>query len=701
MTSREPRASRSGGASGVGALHERYARAGQGHVFAFWDALDDAGRARLASQAARFDPEAVGRAFRAARARAAQPDRLEPPDVLRLPERGGDPALRERARARGLELLAAGSVAVLVVAGGQGTRLGFEGPKGAFPLGPVSGRTLFAQQAQKLRGARRRSGRPLPWLLMTSDATDAATRALFAAEGLFGLPPGDVRLFSQGTLPCVDVEGRIVLEARDRIAVAPDGHGGVILALAASGLLDELEARGVRLLSYTQVDNPLARLADPLFLGLHDLEGAEMSCKVLAKRTPDERAGTVGRRGGRVHVIEYTEVDPWHRDQPGADGELAFWAGSIAMHVLNVDFVRRVAADAERLLPCHASPKAIPGLDAGRALVARPAQRLQARTFRVRRLARGAPRGAPRGAARRGVLADQEPHGRRVAADGPRGPGRVLPPLARRRGGGGGAGRRLDRARPVGRRRPRRPPRRRRPTGGTRDRVDPLGKSRNHMSPSKKTARKTSKKPARKPATGAARPRPAAKRPAAAKAPAKPAAKKKAAPAPAKKAAAPAPAKKPPVPAPPAAPAPEAKAAARPAPMAKSRPAEVRKPAPRQRARAPIVPDIIKPGLGGRWECFNCSSKFYDLGKPEPICPKCGADQRDKPREKPTPPSPPAEKPRRAAVPMGSLLDDDEEPAEEFEAEEGDLAGLDAEAFLTETPEEEEEEVDVTVLDED
>ncbi|HEX2483886.1 MAG TPA: FYDLN acid domain-containing protein [Myxococcota bacterium] len=110
----------------------------------------------------------------------------------------------------------------------------------------------------------------------------------------------------------------------------------------------------------------------------------------------------------------------------------------------------------------------------------------------------------------------------------------------------------------------------------------------------------------------------------------------------------------------------------------------------------------MKPGLGGRWECFRCSSKFYDLGKPDPICPKCGADQREKPREKPTPSTPPPEKPRRANVPMGSLLDEDEEPIEEFEAEETDLAGLDAEAFLTEsTPEDEDEDVDVNTIEEE
>ena len=256
-------------------------------------------------------------------------------------------------------------MAALVVAGGQGTRLGFDGPKGLFPLGPVSQRSLFAQQAQKLRGAARRYGRPVPWLVMTSAVTDRACREAFEAAGRFGLPAEDVRFFTQGSMPAVDFEGRLLLEAPDRLAVAPDGHGGVITALASSGLLEELEKRGVRLLSYYQVDNPLVTLADPLFLGLHDLRGAEMSCKVLAKRSPEERAGTVGRLGDRTRVIEYTEVDPWHREERDASGELVYWAASIGIHVLSTAFVRRVAAEAERVLPYHASPKAIPCLGPG------------------------------------------------------------------------------------------------------------------------------------------------------------------------------------------------------------------------------------------------------------------------------------------------------------------------------------------------
>lgn len=352
-------------------LRERYEAAGQGHVLAHWPALDAAGRERLVDALREVDPAAVAGAFAGARRFAEEPrERLEPPPVDRLPEHGGDPELLARARERGRELLAEGAVAALVVAGGQASRLGFEGPKGAFPLGPVSRRSLFELQAQKIRGAQRRFGCALPWLVMTSHATDPACRSLFARAGRFGLPAEDVRFFTQRAMPAVDFEGRLLLEAPDRLALSPDGHGGVIPALAGSGLLDELTERGVRLLSYYQVDNPLVTIADPLFLGLHALRGAEMSCKVLAKRAPDERAGTVGVARGQVRVLEYTELDPWHRDQRDPQGGLRFWAASIGIHVLDLAFVRRVAARAERALPYHASAKRIPALDAaGRPLV--------------------------------------------------------------------------------------------------------------------------------------------------------------------------------------------------------------------------------------------------------------------------------------------------------------------------------------------
>lgn len=345
-----------------GALRERYVQADQAQVFRHWDRLDRAGRQRLAAQAASLDLSAAaeGRA-RIASGPEPPPD-LEPALVARLPEQGGDAVLRARARARGEEMLAAGAVAPLVVAGGQATRLGWDGPKGCFPIGPVSERSLFELLAQKLRAARRRSGRPLPWCVMTSESTDTAIRAFFRDHDFFGLPEPDVLFFCQASTPALDHRGRILLEAPDRIAVCPGGHGGVIPALLESGVLDRLEERGIRWITTFQVDNPLVHVADPVFLGLHALANAEMSCKVVAKRSPRERAGSVALRDGRVRVIEYSEIAPAHRDLRGDDGELRFWAASIGMHVLDTGFVRRAAARAAETLPHHLALKRIPCL---------------------------------------------------------------------------------------------------------------------------------------------------------------------------------------------------------------------------------------------------------------------------------------------------------------------------------------------------
>jgi UDP-N-acetylglucosamine/UDP-N-acetylgalactosamine diphosphorylase len=345
-------------------LRTQYDEAGQGHVFRFWDALDEDARRALAAQAARIDLAELRRVHEATRALAAPGSRrLEPAPVERLPEHGGSAGRRAEARRRGEQLLRDGRVAVMVVAGGQGTRLGFDGPKGLFPLGPVTGRSLFELQAQKLRGARRRSGASIPWLVMTSPATDAATRDFFRAHDRFGLPESDVLFLCQTMAPALGFDGRLLLEAPGRIAESPNGHGGAFPALAESGALDELARRGITTISYYQVDNPLIRLADPTFVGLHDLEQAEMSAKVVRKLDPMEKVGVLARIDGRVGVVEYTEIDDEHRFQRDAAGELVYWAGSIAIHLIEVEFARRIAADAERHLPYHASAKKIPCID--------------------------------------------------------------------------------------------------------------------------------------------------------------------------------------------------------------------------------------------------------------------------------------------------------------------------------------------------
>jgi UDP-N-acetylglucosamine/UDP-N-acetylgalactosamine diphosphorylase len=346
------------------AIRQQFADRGQGHVFRFWDALDARGRERLIQQAASIDLPALLEAYAALGGPQRQPPKLEPVEVEAVPESGGDPQRWTQARARGEALLAEGRVAVMVVAGGQATRLGIEGPKGGFPLGPVTGRSLFGQQAQQIRRLRARCGQPVPWYVMTSPATDAATRACFAKADHFGLPPGDIIFLRQAMVPSFDFAGKLMLTAPDRISENPDGHGGSLTALRDSGALDDMARRGADTIFYYQVDNPLVDIGAAAFLGFHAQAGAEVSCKVMRKREPGEKVGVLARVDGRVGVVEYTEIDDAQRNAREPSGELRYWAGNIAVHVFDCDLVRRVAEQAERWLPLHRSKKKIAAIDA-------------------------------------------------------------------------------------------------------------------------------------------------------------------------------------------------------------------------------------------------------------------------------------------------------------------------------------------------
>jgi UDP-N-acetylglucosamine/UDP-N-acetylgalactosamine diphosphorylase len=198
---------------------------------------------------------------------------------------------------------------------------------------------------------------------MTSAATDTATRDLFADAESFGLPADDVIFFQQQMVQSLDFEGRLILGRPDWVFENPNGHGGSLTALLSTRALDDMEQRGIDTVFYYQVDNPLIRIADPEYLGFHLESEAEMSCKVIGKQDPMEKVGVVARIGGRVGIVEYTEIDEEHRLARDQDGELVYWAGNAAIHVLSTAFIRRVASNADELLPYHASEKKIPTVD--------------------------------------------------------------------------------------------------------------------------------------------------------------------------------------------------------------------------------------------------------------------------------------------------------------------------------------------------
>lgn len=297
--------------------------------------------------------EEVDWAELAAPAEPPSPEEVEPPRVLTLAERE---ARRPELAAAGEAAYREGRVGVLVVAGGQGTRLGWTGPKGTFPLAPHSGKTIYQLQAEKVLSLSRRVGRDVPLLVLTSPATDEPTRTFFAEHDDFGLARGQARFFTQGTVPSLDREGRALLERPGVLLENPDGHGGVFEALVRSGELERVAAEGAEHLVYIQVDNVLAPVDDATLVGLAAVERADVVTKVLEKSHPDEKVGHLVRVGGRDRIVEYTELTPEDARSRTASGELVYRWGSPAMHAWSVAFLSSLAARGYRP-PLHRSAK--------------------------------------------------------------------------------------------------------------------------------------------------------------------------------------------------------------------------------------------------------------------------------------------------------------------------------------------------------
>ncbi len=349
-------------------LKERFAQAGQGQVFAFWEQLGPEQREALCRDCREIDLEEVDRLVRTLVLSEAEEsvdlEGLEPAPYIPHPEHGGDPQPWEQARETGEAALRAGKVAAFTVAGGQGTRLGYDGPKGTFPVTPVKGKPLFAVFAEKIKAAGERYGVRIPWFIMTSTQNHEATRSAFEEADYYGLDPEQVEFFSQGRVPAVDFEGKILLAGKSEVAMTPDGHGGSLRALVRSGAVEKMKAAGIEVISYFQVDNPLVRIIDPEFIGFHLLKGSEMSSKMIPKAYPGEKVGHFCTRKGRMLVVEYSDMPESMQEQRDEQGQLRFIAGSIAIHLFDVGFVDRIGSGSESAsLPFHRAVKKIRTID--------------------------------------------------------------------------------------------------------------------------------------------------------------------------------------------------------------------------------------------------------------------------------------------------------------------------------------------------
>jgi len=337
----------------------RLAELGQAHIFEFRDRLTISEQSEFLRQIAGFDLDLLEKQIQMVLNGTVDhplPRLLEPARVTTISEWQSQ---KDHYFPIGETALRRGELAIVTVAGGQGTRLGYEAPKGTFSVTPLREKPLFRVFAEKILYLNRRYGVQLPWYIMTSPINDQPTREFFAAHNYFGLAPESVHFFIQSTIPALDNEARLILDRANHIFENPNGHGGTIKALWDQGCLHKMKAGGVRYVFYFQVDNALVRLCDPLFLGYHIERKSEMSSKVVRKRDAGEKVGIICQVNHKTGVVEYSDLDPQLARLTDDSGQLVYWAGSIAIHLVNLDFLLAENENGFKL-PWHLAHKIIP-----------------------------------------------------------------------------------------------------------------------------------------------------------------------------------------------------------------------------------------------------------------------------------------------------------------------------------------------------
>lgn len=263
-------------------------------------------------------------------------------------------------KATGIDAIKKCKVAALLLAGGQGTRLGFDKAKGMYNIGVNKDLYIFEQLIRNLQKVTDEAGAFVPLYIMTSDKNDQQTREFFAEHDYFGYNKDFIKFFVQEMVPAVDFDGNVLVEAEDSLAMSPNGNGGWFTSLLKAGLGEDMKEKGVEWINVFGVDNVLQQIADPVFVGATIQSGCVSGAKVVRKCDPYERVGALCLEDGKPSIIEYYELTPEMAEATNEAGSLLYGFGVILNYLFSVEKLLEIA---EKQMPLHIVEKKVPYID--------------------------------------------------------------------------------------------------------------------------------------------------------------------------------------------------------------------------------------------------------------------------------------------------------------------------------------------------
>ena len=328
---------------------------GQEHIFEAYQKLDDKGKEKLAAQIERIDWSIVEMAGH--KELSQERGKLEPLSALEVTQIEENKAKYEEI---GLGAIRAGKVGAVLLAGGQGTRLGSDGPKGKYNIGLTKEIYIFERLIRNLMDVTDKAGCFVPLYVMTSDKNHDETTAFFEEKNYFGYPKDFVKFFKQEMAPSVDFQGKLYMESADSLSLSPNGNGGWFYSMEVTGVLKDVKARGVEWLNIFAVDNVLQRIADPVFVGATIDSGCVSGAKVVRKADPEEKIGVLCLEDGKPSIVEYYEMTEEIINSREANGELSYNFGVILNYLFRVDQLEEISS---QKMAVHVVEKKIPYID--------------------------------------------------------------------------------------------------------------------------------------------------------------------------------------------------------------------------------------------------------------------------------------------------------------------------------------------------